>query len=97
MQEEAQRLNPFFLLLPKEAIVDLEHLTHVINSKTESWKATQTIDSFVRHLDENGTPLSVEQFVKIVRTYALAEDVPLYAELFACAVKNDSGPGQGSR
>ncbi len=33
----------------------------------------------------------------VIRTYALAEDVPLYAELFARAVKNDSGPRQGSR
>ena len=97
MQEEAKQLNPFFPLLPKEAFVDLEHLSHSINSKTESWKAARTIDSFVRHLTENGTPLSADQFVEIVRTYAHAEDIPLYAELFARAVKNDSGPGQGSR
>lgn len=41
--------------------------------------------------------LAVKQFVEIVRTYAHAEDVPLYAELFARAVKNDSEPRQGSR
>ena len=76
---------------PMESI----HFAHQFQN--ESWKAARTIDSFVRHLAENGTPMSVEQFVEIVRTYAHAEDVPLYAELFTRAVKNGSEPGNSAR
>ena len=97
VQDTAQRLKTSFPSLPKAAIDDLSMLTHFINPKCDSWRTARTIDSFVRNLAENGTPLSVDQFVEIVRTYAHAEDVPLYVEMFARTVKNDSGPGQGSR
>ena len=97
VQDTAQKLKTSFTSLPKAAIDDLSMLTHFINPRFDSWRAARTIDSFVRHLAEDGTHLSVEQFVEIVRTYAHAEDVPLCAELFARDVKNDSGPRQGSR
>lgn len=41
--------------------------------------------------------LFIKRFVEIVRTYAHAEDVPLYADLFARAIKNGSGPEQSPR
>lgn len=72
--------------MPKEAIVDLERQPHFINYKMESWMAARTIDSFRRNLAEHRPPLSVHQFLKVVRAYAYAEDIPLYAEVFARTV-----------
>ena len=91
VQREPQRLKESFPLLPKAAIDDLATITHLVNPNLNTWQAARIISSFIRHVAENGKPLTTSQFVEIVRQYAHAEDVPVFSELYDQAIRNASG------